>query len=73
MTCNLITTSGGDEEIVVVGGNGGGTTVEIFSVPNRVWRAGYIFKLFSNVYLYPLTWEENLLFFCMIDFNFQLI
>ena len=43
LTCNLITTSGGDEEIVVVGGNGGGSgDVEIFSVNNRVWRAGEI-------------------------------
>ena len=39
-TCNLITTSGGEDEIVVVAGSGAGGTVEIFSVNNRVWRAG---------------------------------
>ena len=50
LTCNLITTSGGDEEIVVVGGNngGGGATVEIFSVNNRVWRAGEMCQLFDK-------------------------
>ena len=42
LTCNLITTSRGNEEIIVVGGNGGSTSVEIFSVNNRVWRAGEI-------------------------------
>ena len=39
-TCNLITTSGGEDEIVVVAGSGASSGVEIFSVNNRVWRAG---------------------------------